>query len=98
MSILRWKSTSISNKWIYIYHCDEKEYVPENATNLIQTKHYYRSFGSDYETDYQYEIEYHLVICSNCGIQTKIYEKEEQAVEAWNRRAKNEIQKEASSN
>ena len=41
----------------------------------------------EYGSDCGYSFGGHLVICNNCGVQTKYYETETEAIEAWNRRA-----------
>lgn len=33
---------------------------------------------------------YRIVCCSSCAVQGKFYDTEEEAIEAWNRRATNE--------
>ena len=40
----------------------------------------------EYGSDCGYSFGGHLVICNDCGIQTKYYETVEEAIEAWNRR------------
>jgi Lar family restriction alleviation protein len=44
----------------------------------------------EYGSDCGYDFGGHIVICNNCGAQTKYYETEAEAIGAWNMRADND--------